>query len=287
MGSRERRSVRRARAAAVLGALGAAGAARLQRLGPDRAGRQPGRHRRRRLHPPQASQGRSRLDHAQRPQHDRAPPTAPTCRPSTSSTSNSTSTPASTPRALPSARPAKLENTLTAQAKQLCPDAIIGSGQAGAEIAFPEQAPFFAKAPMVIFNGPPKNGHPVFIFHVYAHVPAPTTFVTTAEIGKASGPLRDQRLHQDPDDRRRPGLAQLRRTLDPQKMVGQGQGTDAALRDLSVRALLRARRTDLQRRLQDGRQSRAQLLAERLTAERAAQAAVAAASSSRAASSPR
>ena len=36
---------------------------------------------------------------------------------------------------------AKLENTLTSQAKQLCPEAIIGSGQAGAEIAFPEQAP--------------------------------------------------------------------------------------------------------------------------------------------------
>jgi hypothetical protein len=83
--------------------------------------------------------------------------------------------------------PARLENTLTSQAKQLCPDAIIGSGQAGAEIAFPEQEPFFAKAPMVIFNGPPKNGHPIFIFHVYAFVPLPTTFVNTAEIGKASG----------------------------------------------------------------------------------------------------
>lgn len=84
--------------------------------------------------------------------------------------------------------PAQLRNTVTAQAKRACPDAIIGSGQAGAEIAFPEQAPFFAKAPMVIFNGPPKNGNPVFIFQVYAHVPAPTTFVTTAEIGKAGGP---------------------------------------------------------------------------------------------------
>jgi hypothetical protein len=82
---------------------------------------------------------------------------------------------------------AKLENTVTAQAKRACPDAIIGSGQAGAEIAFPEQPPFFAKAPIVIFNGPPKNGNPVFIFQVYAHVPAPTTFVTTAQIGKATG----------------------------------------------------------------------------------------------------
>jgi hypothetical protein len=90
-------------------------------------------------------------------------------------------------KGLPVCTTAELQNTLTTQAKRLCPGAIIGSGQAGAEIAFPEQEPFFAKAPMVIFNGPPKNGHPVFIFHVYAHVPAPTTFITTAEISKSSG----------------------------------------------------------------------------------------------------
>ncbi len=91
-------------------------------------------------------------------------------------------------KGLPTCTTAKLQNTLTAQAKRLCRSAIIGSGQAGAEIAFPEQEPFFAKAPLVIFNGPPKNGHPVFIFHAYAHVPAPTTFITTAEIGKSTGP---------------------------------------------------------------------------------------------------
>jgi hypothetical protein len=90
-------------------------------------------------------------------------------------------------KGLPVCTIAELKNTLTEQAKQICPGAVIGSGQAGAEIAFPEQEPFFAKAPMVIFNGPPKNGHPVFIFHVYAHVPAPTTFITTAELGRAHG----------------------------------------------------------------------------------------------------
>lgn len=90
-------------------------------------------------------------------------------------------------KGLPVCTTARLANTITNQAKSICRNAIIGSGQAGAEIAFPEQAPFFARAPMVIFNGPPRNGHPVFIFHVYAHVPAPTTFITTAEIGKASG----------------------------------------------------------------------------------------------------
>ena len=61
------------------------------------------------------------------------------------------------------------------------------TGEAGAEIAFPEQPPFFAKGKMLIFNGRPKGGHKVLIFHVYARVPAPTTFVTTAVITKASG----------------------------------------------------------------------------------------------------
>lgn len=90
-------------------------------------------------------------------------------------------------KGLPVCTHRKLVNTITSQAKRSCRKAIIGSGQAGAEIAFPEQEPFFAKAPMVIFNAPPRHGHPVFIFHVYAHVPAPTTFVTTAEIGRSKG----------------------------------------------------------------------------------------------------
>jgi hypothetical protein len=90
-------------------------------------------------------------------------------------------------KGLPVCTTAKLFNTLTAQARRACPAAIIGGGQAGAEISFPDQRPFLAKAPLVIFNGPPRDGRPVFIFHVHAHVPAPTTFITTAEIAPASG----------------------------------------------------------------------------------------------------
>jgi hypothetical protein len=88
---------------------------------------------------------------------------------------------------LPTCTIAKLDNTTTKAAKKSCASSLIGTGQAGAEIEFPEQPPFFAKAPLLVFNGPPHNGNPVFIFQVYAFVPAPTTFVTTAEIGKASG----------------------------------------------------------------------------------------------------
>jgi hypothetical protein len=80
----------------------------------------------------------------------------------------------------------KLENTLTTQAKKACGAALIGTGTATAQIAFPEQAPFSASGPLLIFNGS-KGAKQMLIFHVYAHVPAPTTFVTTAKIGKAHG----------------------------------------------------------------------------------------------------
>jgi len=90
-------------------------------------------------------------------------------------------------KGLATCTPAKLQSTLTAQAKAACKDALVGEGKVSAEIAFPEQAPFDASGPLLIFNGAPKGNKQVLIFHVYAHVPAPTTFVTTALISKQGG----------------------------------------------------------------------------------------------------
>jgi hypothetical protein len=90
-------------------------------------------------------------------------------------------------KGLPTCTPGKLRSTLTSQAKKACGDALVGQGRVSAEIALPEQAPFGASGPLLIFNGAPKGGKQVLIFHVYAHVPAPTTFVTTALISKTSG----------------------------------------------------------------------------------------------------
>jgi hypothetical protein len=99
---------------------------------------------------------------------------------------------------LPTCTTGKLQSTLTAQAKKVCGKALIGSGRAGAEIAFPEQAPFNASGPLLIFNGVPKGGNPVLIFHVHANVPAPTTFVTSGEISKAHGKYGTSTLIQIP-----------------------------------------------------------------------------------------
>jgi hypothetical protein len=90
-------------------------------------------------------------------------------------------------KGLPTCTVGKLLSTLTAQAKQLCGKALVGTGTVTAEIAFPEQAPFSASGPLLIFNGAPKGGKKVLIFHVHANVPAPTTFVTTAVISKQAG----------------------------------------------------------------------------------------------------
>ncbi len=90
-------------------------------------------------------------------------------------------------RGLATCRVPRLENTLTSQARRACGKALIGTGRVGAEIAFPEQEPFKASGPLLIFNGKPKGRRQVLIFHVYAHVPAPTTFVTTAVIGRSRG----------------------------------------------------------------------------------------------------
>lgn len=101
-------------------------------------------------------------------------------------------------KGLATCTPGKLQSTLTAQAKKACGAALVGSGRVSAEIAFPEQAPFTASGPLLIFNGAPQGKKPVLIFHVYAHVPAPTTFVTTAVISPSSGKYGTSTLVQIP-----------------------------------------------------------------------------------------
>ena len=90
-------------------------------------------------------------------------------------------------KGLPTCKSSQLENTLTAEAKRKCKDALIGKGSAKARIDFPDQDPFDAPGPLLAFNGKPKGGKPVILFHVFAHVPAPTTFVVPATVANDHG----------------------------------------------------------------------------------------------------
>jgi hypothetical protein len=85
---------------------------------------------------------------------------------------------------LPSCRLADLRAQDTKHAEAACGDAILGKGSATVEVAFPEQAPFLATGPLVLFNGGERGGVITFLAYTYVSVPAPTAVVTTARLTK-------------------------------------------------------------------------------------------------------
>jgi hypothetical protein len=83
---------------------------------------------------------------------------------------------------LPSCRIGQLEARTTAAAKQACPEAIVGTGEGDVEVAFPEQAPFTATGPIVMFNGGVHGGATLLFIHAYVAVPAPTAVIATVKL---------------------------------------------------------------------------------------------------------
>lgn len=85
---------------------------------------------------------------------------------------------------LPVCKQGQLVSRSTADAKKACPEAIVGSGEAEVEVAFPEQKPFSATGPIVLFNGGVKGGTTLLFIHTYIDVPAPTAVVATVELSR-------------------------------------------------------------------------------------------------------
>jgi hypothetical protein len=87
-------------------------------------------------------------------------------------------------KGLPVCTASKLQSQDTKHAEAICKSAIIGSGQATAEIAFPEQSPIPAKSKIIAFNGGFKGGVTTFFVHAYLTVPTPAAIVTTVKVKK-------------------------------------------------------------------------------------------------------
>jgi hypothetical protein len=83
---------------------------------------------------------------------------------------------------LPSCRAQQIQAQDTAAAKRACGDAIIGTGKAEVEVSFPEQAPFSATGPIVLFNGGVRGKTTLVLLHAYVNVPAPTAIVVPAKV---------------------------------------------------------------------------------------------------------
>jgi hypothetical protein len=87
-------------------------------------------------------------------------------------------------RGLPTCRIGKLLSRDTRSAKRACPKAIVGRGRTTVEVAFPEQAPFSASGPLVVFNGGVHHGVTKLFIHAYVSVPTPTALVTRVTVKK-------------------------------------------------------------------------------------------------------
>lgn len=83
---------------------------------------------------------------------------------------------------LPTCRKSQLEATSSATAKKVCGDAIVGSGTAEVEVAFPEQAPFRSTGPLLLFNGGVHGATTTVFLHAYVDVPAPTAVIVPATV---------------------------------------------------------------------------------------------------------
>jgi hypothetical protein len=68
--------------------------------------------------------------------------------------------------------------------RRVCGGAIVGTGVASGEVAFPEQDPIPVSSPMTLLNGGVKNGVTTLFLHGFITVPTPAAVVGTATIRK-------------------------------------------------------------------------------------------------------
>jgi hypothetical protein len=83
---------------------------------------------------------------------------------------------------LPTCSEGQLEATSSATAKKVCGEALVGSGTAEVEVAFPEQQPFRSTGPLLLFNGGVRGATTTVLLHAYVDVPAPTAVIVRATV---------------------------------------------------------------------------------------------------------
>ena len=87
-------------------------------------------------------------------------------------------------KGIPTCTSGKLQATDTTAAEKACKSAIIGEGEATAEVAFAEQPPIDVKSKLLLFNGGEKGGKITWYAHAYFSNPISGAIVSTVTIQK-------------------------------------------------------------------------------------------------------
>ncbi|HYP55621.1 MAG TPA: hypothetical protein VEQ41_04880 [Solirubrobacterales bacterium] len=71
------------------------------------------------------------------------------------------------------------------RARKACGPAIVGSGSAKVEFAFPGQTPSIAPSPVTVFNGGTRDGVTTLFVHAFVRVPVPAAVVTRVTVRRS------------------------------------------------------------------------------------------------------
>jgi hypothetical protein len=87
-------------------------------------------------------------------------------------------------KGIPTCKSAQLQATETSVAEEECGEALIGEGEATAQVAFAEQRPINVNSKILVFNGGEKGGKTTMFVHAFFSQPVSGAIVTTVTITK-------------------------------------------------------------------------------------------------------
>jgi hypothetical protein len=88
---------------------------------------------------------------------------------------------------LPVCPQSKLEGATTAQARQRCDGAIVGTGHVEAAVTLGGLARVDIRVPLTLFNGPRHDGNPTVLGHARAPFPISETYIIVAPVERIHG----------------------------------------------------------------------------------------------------
>jgi hypothetical protein len=89
-------------------------------------------------------------------------------------------------KGLPDCHFHQLQPASTTEAREACPNSLVGTGLFKANVALPEQSPFPSNGKILAFNGT-LHQKPVIFAHIYGTEPLPTSFTLPFRISRTKG----------------------------------------------------------------------------------------------------
>lgn len=79
----------------------------------------------------------------------------------------------------------QIQPASTGEAREACPNSVVGTGSFKASVALPDQSPFPSNGKVLAFNGK-LHGQPVIFAHIYGTEPLPTSFTLPFKLKRRS-----------------------------------------------------------------------------------------------------